>query len=64
MYKIIYSAVALLLVASPSWADVTVTGHGKVKYTPNIAYVTVTASTDAATAGDAWHHNGEVVQKM
>ena len=64
MNKLVYSAVALLLVASPSWANITVTGRGKVKYTPNIAYVTVTASTDAATANDAWHHNSEVVQKM
>jgi len=64
MHKIVYSAFAMLLFASPSWANITVTGHGKVKYTPDIAYVTVTASTDAATATDAWRLNAEVVQKM
>jgi uncharacterized protein YggE len=41
-----------------------VTGHGKIKYTPNVSYVTVTASSDATTAADAWHKNSEVVQRM
>ncbi len=64
MYKALASVCALLVVAAPSFADVTVTGHGKVKYTPDVAFVTVTASSDALTANEAWQLNSERVQKM
>src|SRR5262249_36505538 len=64
MKTVLSSAAALLLMASPAWANITVTGHGKIKYTPNVSYVTVTASIDATTAADAWHKNSEVVKRM
>src|SRR5262249_10623279 len=62
--KTVLSSAALLLMASPAWANITVTGHGKIKYTPNVSYVTVTASSDAPTAAAAWHKNSEIVQRM
>jgi uncharacterized protein YggE len=64
MTKILSSLAALLLVASPSFANITVTGQGKIKYTPNVAFITVTASSDAVTAAEAWRMNSEVVQKL
>ena len=47
------SVAALFLMSGAAQASITVTGHGKVKYTPNLAYVTVTASSDAKTAAEA-----------
>jgi hypothetical protein len=65
MTKVLLASVAaLILAASPSFANITVTGSGKIKFTPNIATITVTAATDAATAGEAWQKNSEVMQKM
>jgi uncharacterized protein len=58
------SVAALFLAASPSFANITVSGQGKIKFTPNIATITVTASSDAATAAEAWQKNSDVVQKM
>jgi uncharacterized protein len=64
MTKIFSSVAALLLIASPSFANISVTGQGKVKFTPNLAYITVTAASDAATAQEAWEKNSAMVQKM
>jgi uncharacterized protein YggE len=64
MTKILSSVAALLLIASPSFANITVTGQGKIKYTPNVAYITVTAASDAVTAQEAWQKNSATVQKM
>jgi uncharacterized protein YggE len=58
------SVAALFLMSGVASANITVTGQGKVKYTPNIAYITVTASTEAKTAAEAWQLNSAVVQKM
>jgi uncharacterized protein len=58
------SMAALLVMSGAAQASITVTGHGKVKYTPNLAYVTVTASSDAKTAAEAWQLNSVIVQKM
>jgi uncharacterized protein YggE len=64
MNKLLSSVATLLLIASPAFANITVSGTGKVKYTPDIAWITVTASSDAATAQEAWHKNSEIVEKM
>jgi uncharacterized protein YggE len=65
MTKVLLASIAaLFLAASPSFANITVSGQGKIKFTPNIAAITVTASSDAATAAEAWQKNSEVVQKM
>jgi uncharacterized protein YggE len=64
MKTIVSSVAALLCVASPAFAQISVTGHGKIKYTPDIAHVTVTAASDGKTAADAWQKNSEAVQKM
>lgn len=58
------SLAALFLMSGVASAQVTVTGQGKIKYTPDIAHVTITASSDAATAAEAWQLNSLVVQKM
>jgi uncharacterized protein len=58
------SVVALFLMSGVASANITVTGQGKIKYTPNLAYLTLTASSEAKTAAEAWQLNGAVVQKM
>lgn len=45
-------------------ANVTVTGTGKVTYTPDLAHVTVGVSSDGKTAAEAWQKNAEIVHKL
>jgi hypothetical protein len=55
---------AALFVASFAQASITVTGTGKVKYTPDIAYITVGVNTEDKTAQGAWQKNGEIVKMI
>src|SRR5262249_18218720 len=55
--------VALACVGTAS-ANVTVSGTGKVTYKPNLADVSGTVSSDAATAADGWQKNAQVVKKL
>jgi uncharacterized protein YggE len=58
------SVAALFVMTGVASANITVTGQGKIKYTPDIAHVTVTASSDARTAAEAWQQNSVIVQRM
>ncbi len=62
--KTAVAVLTCLCFAGAARANVTITGHGKVNYVPNIAYVHVSVSSDAATAADAWKKNGDLVHKM
>jgi uncharacterized protein YggE len=63
MRNALATLVALACVGTAS-ANVTVSGTGKVTYTPNLADISVTVSSDAATAADAWQKNAQVVKKL
>jgi uncharacterized protein YggE len=63
MRNALATLVALACVGTAS-ANVTVTGTGKVTYKPNLADVSVTVSSDAATAADAWQKNAQIVKKL
>lgn len=62
--KALLSACALLLAATAANANITITGTGKVKFTPDQAVVTVGVSSDARTAAEAWKLNAEKVKKL
>src|SRR5689334_5255476 len=53
-----------LLLASSAQAGITVTGTGKVKYTPDVAYLSFGVSTDDKSAAEAWKKNAESVKKI
>jgi uncharacterized protein YggE len=56
--------VCALALTSFAHAGITVTGTGKVKYTPDIAHVSVGVSCEDTTAAGAWKKNGDLVQKL
>src|SRR5438128_9863708 len=58
------ATLATLFVVGAAQANVTITGQGKVTYTPNMAYVHATVSSDAKTAQHAWAKNSEIVQRL
>lgn len=62
--KTALATVATLLFAGLASANITVTGDGKISYVPNIANVSLTVSTEAGTASEAWQKNGETVKKL
>lgn len=53
-----------LLIAGASQAGITVTGTGRVKYTPDIAYLSFALQTEDATATGAWQKNAAAVKKV
>src|SRR5262245_17493464 len=61
-----YLVAVTVLCASVTFAraDITITGTGKVKYTPNIAYINFGVSSQAREAEEAWRKNGEAVRKI
>jgi uncharacterized protein YggE len=63
MKALLASVCALAFVGSAS-ANITITGTGKVTYTPDIAHVNVGASSDGKTAAEAWQKNAEIVKKV
>src|SRR4051812_46853230 len=56
----------MVLCASMSLAkaDITITGTGKVKYTPDLAYIYLGVTSQAKDAADAWQKNGAAVRKI
>lgn len=62
--KTVYATLCSLVLAGFATANVTVNGQGKVTYTPDVYYITVGVSSDAATADEAWKKNGEIVRKL
>ena len=62
--KALLVAASLFLSASVASANITITGTGKVTYTPDIGYVTVCVSSDGATAAEAWEKNRAIVEKI
>jgi uncharacterized protein YggE len=57
-------ACSALLLAGQARASITVTGTGKIKYRPDIAYVHLGVSSEGKTAAEAWKKNAEIVQKI
>jgi uncharacterized protein YggE len=53
-----------LMMTGLAQASITVTGTGKVKYVPNIVYVSLGASSEGKSAAEAWKKNAEIVQKI
>jgi len=43
---------------------VSITGHGKVTFVPNMAYVHASVSNDAKTAAEAWQKTGDAVKRL
>jgi uncharacterized protein YggE len=62
--KLLYASLCALFLVGSASANITVTGTGKVTYTPDQAHVTVGASSDGSTAAEAWQKNAELVKKM
>ena len=58
------ATLATLFLVNAAQANVTITGQGKVTYTPNMAYVHATVSSDAKTAQEAWAKNSEIVKRL
>src|SRR5262245_19096532 len=61
--RTLMAILSVLASSSLASANVTVSGTGKVKYTPDIAYVTIGFGSDATTGAEAWKKNGELVKK-
>src|SRR6516164_7098693 len=67
-----FAAVALLLactglaLASPNdpTPSITVTGQGKVTFTPDLGYIHAGISSDGVTAAEAWKKNEAIVKKI
>ncbi len=62
--KLALTLAGAVLLASASQAAITVSGTGKVKYTPDIAYLSLGLQTDDATAAGAWQKNAAAVKKV
>jgi uncharacterized protein YggE len=62
--KTFLSALVMLAFAGFASANITVSGNGKVTYTPDIGYVTVGVSSEGETAQEAWAKNREIVEKL
>jgi uncharacterized protein YggE len=58
------AACAALLLAASAQAAVTVTGTGKVKYTPDVAYLSFGVSHQEKSAAEAWKKNAAAVKKI
>jgi uncharacterized protein YggE len=58
-----------VVAAAPSPSEkpvpqLTVTGHGKIVYVPDVGYIHVGVSSEAWTAAEAWKKNAEIVEKI
>jgi uncharacterized protein YggE len=62
--KAILATLCALVCTGVASANITISGTGKVIYTPDIGYVGVGASSDGKTAAEAWKKNAELVKKM
>jgi uncharacterized protein YggE len=64
MFKPVLATLTLLLSVGLASADITVSGQGKITYTPDIGYINAGVSSDGKTAAEAWEKNAEVVKKI
>ena len=62
--KLLLGCLCTLACTGLASANVTITGTGKVAYTPDLAHVSAGVSSDGKTAGEAWQKNGAAVRKM
>ena len=63
--KALYATLCALVIAGSASANITISGTGKITYTPDIGYINVGASSDGTTAAEkAWQKNAEIVKKM
>jgi uncharacterized protein len=62
--KALLTTFAMLVCTGLASANVTITGNGKVTYTPDVAHVAVGVSSDGKTAAEAWQTNAEAVRKL
>ncbi len=62
--KPVLATLSLLLYAAAASANITVTGQGKVTYTPDVGTINAGVASDAKTAAEAWQKNAEIVQKL
>jgi uncharacterized protein YggE len=62
--KGVLATLCTLLCTGLASANITVSGHGKVVYVPDVGYVSVGVSSDGKTAAEAWEKNAEVVRKV
>ncbi len=64
MKRMILSCVTLVLMAMPAWAQVTVSGEGKVTATPDMATVVLAVSTEDVEALTALNNNNVTMGKL
>jgi uncharacterized protein YggE len=62
--KPVLATLSLLLSVGLASANITVTGEGKVKYTPDVGYVNAGVASEGKTAAEAWQKNADVVKKL
>jgi uncharacterized protein YggE len=62
--KIALATLATLIVAGVAQANVSITGHGKATFVPNMAYVHASVSNDAKTAAEAWQKTSDAVKGL
>ena len=62
--KPVIATLALLLSVGLASANITVTGDGKMTYTPDIGFVNAAVASEGKTAEEAWQRNAEAVQKL
>ena len=62
--KPILATLALLLPIGMASANITVTGEGKVKYTPDVGYINAGVASEGKTATEAWQKNADAVKKL
>jgi uncharacterized protein YggE len=62
--KALLTTLVVLIGSGLASANVTVTGNGKVTYTPDLLHVSVGVSSDGKTATEAWQKNEEIVKKL
>lgn len=62
--KTFASALVMFAFTGFAAANITVSGTGKVTYTPDMGYVTVGVSSEGQTAAEAWEKNRAIVEKI
>src|SRR4051812_32900812 len=62
--KALLTTLVVLIGTGLASANVTVTGTGKVTYTPDLFHVSVGVSSDGKTATEAWQKNEVIIKKL
>jgi uncharacterized protein YggE len=58
------TGIAFASTATEPVPSITVTGNGKIFYTPDLGYIHVGVSSDGKTAAEAWSKNEAIVKKI